>query len=274
MGGFCGLDNANLVSDSVLNAANAPPSAKNQVGKPFLYYINPINISNPYICVSSCPNKTEILTDPATFVCGYGTSATLSSATNLVNTGKCAPFTYASKPLLGRCVPSEPIPVNLYNSSITVAGQSVNVNELVSQASTFSIQAASELSTTWPIIAVAAAAAVVFTYIWILFVQFFVGIFVWLTILLSNVVSIAATAFLYLYWQNQKALQNAKITGNYNSLLANGTTIQFGSPNVNIDPSKFLPIKFCSERTGNPARRCRLSFAQKLIKNSLKSNMV
>ena len=45
------------------------------------------------------------------------------------------------------------------------------------------------------------------------------------------------------------------------------------NPNIKIDWMNYQR-KNKIERTGNPARRCRLSFAKKLIKNFLKSKMV
>ncbi|KAI8906402.1 plasma-membrane choline transporter-domain-containing protein [Gorgonomyces haynaldii] len=220
LGNYCGINNS---------------AAFDFTNKPYLYYLNPFNISNPRICVASCPNVTQVVANPTNYLCKYGVTATVGTAASLVSAGDCAAYNYYSSAVLNRCLPAEPIPTAVVNTSVQIAGTTLSVSNLISASTTLSVQVSHELSITWPLIAIACAASILVTYFWVVIMQLFVDLFVWLTILLTNVVAILCAVFLYLYWQNQLALQTAKKTGQYTSVLANGTTINFGSSSLNVN---------------------------------------
>jgi len=153
------------------------------------------------------------------------------------------PFMYKSSSVAQRCIPTEPLPTSVYNFSITIGNEAISVQSLANGASTLSSQVAGELYNTWPLLAVAAVATIIVTYLWIVVLQFFVGPFVVLTLTTINAVAILSTGLLYLYWQNAKAILDAKQSGSYNSILANGTSVNFGKlGSYNVNVSGYIPI--------------------------------
>ena len=94
--------------------------------RPYLYYFDwtqciktlniPANViqSRPFVCptrqvcVQQCPNKTSHYTFDnyyTTRICTYDVDPAETNNEKLVNSGKCAPYVIASKPLFGRCIP-------------------------------------------------------------------------------------------------------------------------------------------------------------------------
>ncbi|KAJ3269102.1 hypothetical protein HDV01_001875 [Terramyces sp. JEL0728] len=106
LGNFCGVNNAGLNN-----------SFTDQSKNPVLYFINPTQLADlsnaTYICLPSCPNATAVISSPAEALCQYGITPTNSNLASYIYSGQCAGFTYASTPVLFRCVPTEPIPVTI-----------------------------------------------------------------------------------------------------------------------------------------------------------------
>ncbi|KAI8912479.1 plasma-membrane choline transporter-domain-containing protein [Gorgonomyces haynaldii] len=226
LGNFCGQNNTRQYGD--------------QTNKPYTYYLNPMNVTGIYICVQSCPNATTLLVSPSSYICQYDVAPTLSNSASLIAQGKCVAFSYKSSPTLNRCLPSEPIPTSYLNTSITVSNYAVNTMDLLSATSGLSVQIAQQLNVTWPLIAVAVPISFILTYLWIGILHFFSGFFVWLSIIAVNLIAILSTIFVYLFWKNQDTLNT---TGSYNSVLANGTTINFGSlGSVSVNLAGYVPI--------------------------------
>lgn len=239
MGANCGVDNPTLVSTTTGVTAEM---ANNQ-GKPFLYFINPMNVTGANVCVADCPATTVALS-PAESRCIAGTVATVDNIAALTASGLCVPFQYASSPVVGRCLPSEPIPLSLFNNSnLPISDTIVRVDALTGSSTGTASLYAKDLFASWKLIACMAAAAIPVTYLWTVILQFFAGVFVWLTIIFSNVLSIAITVCLYLYYNNQKALEAAKSSGTFNSILANGTSLNIGSNSFStLSLTGYLPI--------------------------------
>ena len=195
---FCGVDN--------VNASN--PFA-NQTGKPVLYYLDPFAAAQrednlTFVCLSACPNVTAF-TAPDTAICEYGPQpANITEFIVKVQQEKCSPYTYKSKPILHRCIPLEPIPPNFLNSTASVGNTTVSINGLLTKGRDTAIQAVADLYITWPFLAVGAGTAIVLSFMWLFFAHYFVGLFVWVTIFMTNAVFIVGTVFLYLYWNSRK----------------------------------------------------------------------
>ena len=195
---FCGINNVN----------SSNPYA-NQTGKPVLYYLDPFAAAQrednlTFVCLSACPNVTT-LTTPETAICEYGPQpANISEFVQKVQAEKCSPYTYKSKPLLHRCIPLEAIPPAFLNNTASFGNTTVSVNSLLTNGRDTAIQAVADLYITWPFLAVGSGTAVVLSFLWLFFAHYFVGAFVWFTIIATNLVFMVGTAFLYLYWNSRK----------------------------------------------------------------------
>lgn len=219
LGNYCGMT---LNGNGTGNASN-PYS--DQSSKPYLYYINPFTLTGPnstFICVSSCPNTTALVTTYPSAPCRYNLSP--QSASDLavyVAYDTCAPYQYASTPVLQRCVPTQAIDPSFYNSTISAGGTTISVNDLVNSGRQTGERAVSDLNTTWPLLLICAGTAIIISIIWLYVAQYFVGPFVWLSILFFNIISIASTILLYFYYNSRSTAYN------------NGTTAT-GSVNITI----------------------------------------
>lgn len=81
------------------HAANIPANLLN--GRPFV-------CPTTQVCVAHCPNTTsyyQFANYHANRICTYDVDPNDQKEEELVQTGKCAPYIIASKPLFGRCVP-------------------------------------------------------------------------------------------------------------------------------------------------------------------------
>ena len=106
-------------------------------------------------------------------------------------------------PILQRCVPSQAIDPSFYNSTISAGNTSISVSSMVHSGIDVSQIAISDVYTTWPLLVVCCFTAIAISILWLFIAQFFVGIFVWGSMLLINIVSIAATIILYFYYNSR-----------------------------------------------------------------------
>lgn len=243
LGNYCGKNNTDLNS-TLLTAKGIPASYRDQTANPYLYYLNPLNFSSPAICIPICPNFTQIITDVSTEKCSYGiVSVDLVALAANVNDGLCAPYLYSSRSIKKRCVPNEPIPASFFaNQTVLVAGVKVSTASMYDSLDSTTITVASEIYTSWPLLAIAAGATIVLTYIWIIVLRVMGGFFVWFTVISSNIICMGVTVLLGLYWQNQIALQNSRSSGQFTSTLANGTVISFSGYSANLNVTSYIPI--------------------------------
>ena len=170
---------------------------------PYLYYSDPVNFTTG-VCVSQCPNTTALSTSVATSVCGYTPQYYLTHLTfvQLVGLHLCAPFTYASKPILNRCVPTDAIPLNYTANSVTPADNSTTYNfgEIFSLGRTYGMMAITDLVSSVNTLIAFAGITVAICLIWTVLLQLVAGILVWGGILAGNALFIAGTIWVGLYW--------------------------------------------------------------------------
>ncbi|KAJ3258982.1 hypothetical protein HK103_003123 [Boothiomyces macroporosus] len=208
LGNFCGVNNVGKNN-----------SYADQSKNPVLYFINPTQLADltnaTYICLPSCPNVTQVITDPANALCQYGITPTASNIASLVYDGTCAAFTYASTPVISRCIPTEPIPVSVLNgTSIQTGNVTINLETIITSGSKYSFMVLADLQNTWPLLLVCAGTAIIFSFIWLFIAQFIVGIFVWITLILVNCIAVGSAVALYFYWQSRKVAYETNSTAN------------------------------------------------------------
>ncbi|KAJ3105785.1 hypothetical protein HDU96_008442 [Phlyctochytrium bullatum] len=175
--------------------------------KPYLYFFNPISpAAGPAVCVSACPTKSGITTaDNA--VCRYGITPTEITIGPLVASFQCAAYVFSSSPILGRCTP-----LNMASEGLALIGEAANVvpgagNVLGSTTQTMQIFI-SDVMKSWQLLVGGLFAAVFFTYIWLFALRFLAKIIVWTTILLINLIFLAAAGMLYGFWKRYEDLYN------------------------------------------------------------------
>jgi hypothetical protein len=200
-----------LPKDSSGNYCGAP-AVNNTVSnlelssKPYLYYFNPINpVAYPSICVAACPATTTTIT-PNQALCNYGLTPTLSNIAELIATFQCAPIVIASKPVLGRCVPVDPIPadvaVNILKAVNADAAAAATASVLT-QASDVGLSVVNDISKAWPYLVGAVFLALVISFVWLYLLRFFAKPMVWLMIIGVNLMLAGLAGFCYYYWQER-----------------------------------------------------------------------
>ncbi|KAJ8327466.1 hypothetical protein QVD99_007994 [Batrachochytrium dendrobatidis] len=207
LGEFCGMNN------TVLNASLSDLSTK-----PYLYYLNPVEL-NYAVCIASCPNITIATVTPSTGICIYSATPSILNYTSYMSDQTCSSYIYKSTPVLGRCVPIEPIPSVYVNQTFTAGNATISTNAILTAGRSYAVQAVTDLWSTWPVIATFIAIALVLCFLWLIFMQWMAGIFVWTVILLSNVIMIGVSVWLYYYWQGR-----LKDYNNSGSSSSNSTT--------------------------------------------------
>jgi hypothetical protein len=163
-----------------------------------------------FTCLESCPNVTKALT-PVDYICAYNVTPTIENYVQMVSQGICAAYAIKSEPVLGRCIPVEGLPLAISNTTTTTNSTDLSVatmQNLLSSGSSFTMQSISDISTTWPVIAAGAGIAMIFTMLWMFLLQWVAGIFVWLIIIMANIVFILGSVWLYFYWQLKLAVLN------------------------------------------------------------------
>ncbi|KAJ3321000.1 hypothetical protein HDV06_004659 [Boothiomyces sp. JEL0866] len=198
------------------------------------------------ICVSSCPNTTEVLSY-SNALCVYNTSATIQNYYSVVSTGLCVSYTIESSPVLNRCIPSVAAGavsaiVNSTSANTTISSNATtttSVSAILSEGRDTTMQLIADLTITWPVIAVGAGVSLIICFIWMLLLQKIAGFFVWLTVIACNLVFDAAAIWLYLYWQTKLAQDNGSTTtgiiaiaSSYVGINNSTTTIQIETQTV------------------------------------------
>ncbi|KAJ3272222.1 hypothetical protein HDV01_005876 [Terramyces sp. JEL0728] len=185
----------------------------NQTTNPYLYYFNLFSpATTSAICVSACPNSTEILSY-SNALCVYNTTATAQNFYSEVSTGLCVSYTIESSPILNRCIPAIAAAaastiVNSTSANTTISANTTSttsVSNILSEGRDATMQIIADLTITWPVIAIGAGVSLVICLIWMLLLQKIAAFFVWLTIIACNLVFDVGAIWLYLYWQTRLA---------------------------------------------------------------------
>ncbi|KAI9202888.1 plasma-membrane choline transporter-domain-containing protein [Polychytrium aggregatum] len=160
---------------------------------PYAYFLDPLDILNfPQICVKTCPDQ-DVLANLSNAICvyGYPRPTTQNELSFAIQQRLCAPYIYAGEPLLGRCVPSQPIPSQVLQSAsqnITVGSTVVDfdVGKLLAQGKTLLAQVMADVSQTWSWLVGGVFIAVLVSGLWLVGMRWFAGPFVWLSVVISN----------------------------------------------------------------------------------------
>jgi choline transporter-like protein 2/4/5 len=125
---------------------------------------------------------------------------------------QCSSFVYSSQPILQRCVPTNPIPLETlvsaaqtYGGNETVPGTGVSANEIMNSGRTVTMQVVADLVTSKWIIVGSTFASVVVCFVYIILLRYFARVMVWATILLTNAVLGALGVWLYFYFRDFEA---------------------------------------------------------------------
>ncbi|CAF3658868.1 unnamed protein product [Adineta steineri] len=182
------------------------------------------------VCVQQCPNITTYYKFGNYYdnrICTYDVNATDHDNQILVQTGKCASYIIASKPLFGRCVPSEiesltntiiqaPDANGINQTVFDSNGQPLNstkleqgVNYLIDllnlkQVGAFLVE---DLTIAWKYILAALAFAAIISFVWIVLMRWLAKPIVWLGILLFIFILGVLTGLAF-YEFNQLRIKN------------------------------------------------------------------
>lgn len=202
-GNYCGSDN------------NAPGTWADNSNLKNLYYMDPtIPYTTVMICVDSCPSAAAV-TLQSNSICQNGFNASTLSAsewTSQTDANNCTKYTYPTKTVLFRCLPSGNIPSNVTDSATgntVIIGtgnsstSSISLDGFVSRNNELAYQAIQDLMRSWQILAVALGAAMVVSFIWIFLLRYLAGTFVCVSIILTNAGLLGTAAWLYYYWQTK-----------------------------------------------------------------------
>ncbi|KAH6585649.1 hypothetical protein BASA61_006766 [Batrachochytrium salamandrivorans] len=202
---YCGANNS-MTNSSLYDLTS----------KPYLYYIDPVALS-PAVCISACPNITVLTVTPSTGICTYSSTPSILNYTSYINTGMCSAYIYKSSPILNRCVPTESIPSIYINQTVSSGNTTISANGILTAGRSYAIQAITDIFTTWPVIATFLAISLALCFIWLLLMQWLAGVFVWLILLLSNIVMIGVSCWLYFYWKAKLNAYNSSGSSNESS---------------------------------------------------------
>jgi choline transporter-like protein 2/4/5 len=160
------------------------------------------------VCIESCPTTTELVS-LTNVICTYDDyPETETELTIQVVSKKCSSFVYHSTPILQRCVPVNPVPLEVLVSAgqaygnETVPGTGVSANEIINSGRTVTMQVVADLLTSKWIIVGSTFASVVVCFVYIILMRYFARIMVWATILVTNGVLGALGVWLYFYWRD------------------------------------------------------------------------
>lgn len=195
------------------------------------------------ICVESCPTQLTapyaiaeasvsplISLDASSLVCMDGVDPTNTSQWNsenyqdLFSQELCAPYTFPSSSILGRCIPALNFTSEDANTTLTVIdetfstveiktsnGESITYNEIVEALKGVSEylnvqdwlqQVLADIDVSWPWVLGALGAAAVISFLWIVLLRFIAGPIIW-TIILGIVGLVAYGIYAcYVNWDN------------------------------------------------------------------------
>ncbi|KAJ3272223.1 hypothetical protein HDV01_005877 [Terramyces sp. JEL0728] len=215
----------------------------NQTGKPYLYYFDMFNpTASTAICVASCPNKTELLTY-SNALCVYNKTSSAQTFVSDLSSDLCVAYTIQSAPILNRCVPSIPTPaitavVNSTSANTTISSNSTQTSAftgIINDGRDTTMQVIADLTITWPVIVVGAGVALLITLLWMIMLQLLAGFFVWLTVIICNLVFVLAALWLYLYWQAKLAIDNGTTTSGIIAVASSYVGINDSTTSIQID---------------------------------------
>ncbi|PVD22195.1 hypothetical protein C0Q70_18000 [Pomacea canaliculata] len=171
----------------------------------------------PQVCVSECPQENFVYLESVTLeragqrqkareklICKYDVDPQVSTETieDLVKKEMCAAYYVASKSVINRCIPAvfnkildlkEQLKTADNNSIQTVFGETVTGTKLengtIYLAQFYKLKGYAELvfkdlCESWPHIIVGLVIATVISFLWIVLLRYFVGVIVWLTLIL------------------------------------------------------------------------------------------
>ncbi|KAJ3320999.1 hypothetical protein HDV06_004658 [Boothiomyces sp. JEL0866] len=217
----------------------------NQTGKPYLYYFDLFNpVASSAICVASCPNQTQILTYNNA-LCIYNTTTSARTFLSDLSSQYCVAYTIETAPILNRCVPAIATSaissvVNSTSANTTVASNSTATSvftSIINDGRDTTMQVIADLTITWPVIAIGAGVALLISLLWMIMLQILAGFFVWLTVLICNLVFDVAALWLYLYWQSKLAVENGTTTSGIVAIASSYVGINDSTTSIQIDTS-------------------------------------
>ena len=191
-GNVCGRDNRNDTA-IVAGLARRNETAKDHRGKPNTYYLfafstDAFSANAPRVCVPTCPNVTSLSVDQLMCLYPFQANASLTD----VSSGRCF-FSYASTPVLNRCVPQVAL-----NATSTAASE-LGVRDMVEQA-------VAAVYVSGFAIGLSLLCAFVLGLVWLILMRFFAGVTVWFTIW-AAILSLAVVAAML--WLTADELERA-----------------------------------------------------------------
>jgi solute carrier family 44 protein 1 (choline transporter-like protein)/choline transporter-like protein 2/4/5 len=227
-----------------------------------LYYIDPFAVTSPnatFVCLAACPTNTTFST-PETAICEYGfRPKNMVDLVDSVKNETCSPYTYQSESVLGRCVPTQPIPSELLAQTVSFGNYTVSLQSLLDRGRDGYIKIVADLSFTWPMLAAAAGTGIIISFIWLFMAQYIVGPFVWLSVFVMNVVLAGLAALSYFYWNSRKVAFDTNTLPS--GIVSVGTNMLPGSATNaigNYTISKEIP--FLSSQTAATANEVQTAF--------------
>ena len=155
------------------------------------------------VCLDACPDTTAVTTY-SNATCVKGITPTALTIASFISNGSCGAYRYKSNSAYSICVPdvstitSSMIALSPSNGNTT---SSLNPSNLLNSAVGSSVQIMSDLQQTWPVLAAAAGASLILSFLWLFIIQWFGTLFVWAILLVFNGVFISGSIWLYFYWK-------------------------------------------------------------------------
>lgn len=152
-------------------------------------------------------------------MCTYDVDPNSLKLALYIANGNCTKYLYSSTPLLGKCIPTSPIPIS--NSSLNnsnTATDFTSAQGLLSAGQNGIMTAVSDIATGWKVLAASSGIVIILCLLWLLLLQLLAGPMVWFTILSCNIVMILGSFWLYIYWQSQQIRYNNTVSGSNSTL--------------------------------------------------------
>lgn len=208
-------------------------------GKPYLYFFDLsrcftmapvlmiVDCPTPQVCVESCPDYYWSWISPVPsrhlMICLEGKNAEAPefaslSVEELVRTRKCAPYIFNSRPVFGRCMPSQLTRLltngtghvydndgrqirlmnerkNVVNGTSVVRGRN-----LVIQLTGMFEEIASDLAKSWPTILFCLALTIILSFVWVTILRCCATVMVWAGVALFFVLFTVSAGFCFYRW--------------------------------------------------------------------------
>lgn len=142
-------------------------------------------------------------------ICTYGDepNSEVQLAINVI-AKQCTAFVYHSTPILQRCVPVNPVPIDVLVDAAsvygneTVPGTDISANDIVNNGRTITMQIVADLVSSKWIIVGSVGASVIVCLVYLVLMRYFAPVLVWITIVSSNIVLAGLAVWLYFYWRS------------------------------------------------------------------------